>query len=94
MAADPARYEVHFEDETHVETNPYLGRVWPRVCLGAGRLAAGGWGWRLLVVRRGRLPAARDRLRRKQTEVSKAKTMRLPPDPSEPPFPQDPSDPV
>ena len=31
MAADPARYEVHFEDETHVETNPYLGRVWHRV---------------------------------------------------------------
>ena len=31
MAADPARYEVHFEDETHVETNPCLGRVWHRV---------------------------------------------------------------
>ena len=31
MAADPARYELHFEDETHLETNPYLGRVWHRV---------------------------------------------------------------
>lgn len=31
MAANPDRYELHFEDETHLETNPYLGRVWPRV---------------------------------------------------------------
>lgn len=31
MAAHPERYELHFEDETHVETNPYLGRVWHRV---------------------------------------------------------------
>ena len=31
MAAHPDRYELHFEDETHVETNPYLGRVWHRV---------------------------------------------------------------
>ena len=31
MAADPARHELHLEDETHVETNPYLGRVWHRV---------------------------------------------------------------
>jgi transposase len=31
VQADLARLEVHFEDETHLETNPYLGRVWHRV---------------------------------------------------------------
>ena len=31
MQADPATDEVHVEDETHLETNPYLGRVWHRV---------------------------------------------------------------
>ena len=31
MAAEPDRYELHHEDETHLETNPYLGRVWHRV---------------------------------------------------------------
>ncbi len=31
MTAEPDRYELHFEDETHVETNPYLGRIWHRV---------------------------------------------------------------
>lgn len=31
MRAAPERYELHFEDETHLETNPYLGRVWHRV---------------------------------------------------------------
>jgi transposase len=30
VAADPGRYEVHHQDETHVETNPYLCRVWHR----------------------------------------------------------------
>lgn len=30
MAAEPERYELHHEDETHVETNPYLARVWHR----------------------------------------------------------------
>ncbi len=30
MAAAPDRYELHAEDETHVETNPYLTRVWHR----------------------------------------------------------------
>lgn len=30
MAAEPDRYELHHEDETHVETNPYLTRVWHR----------------------------------------------------------------
>lgn len=30
MAADPDRYEFHHQDETHVETNPYLCRVWHR----------------------------------------------------------------
>lgn len=31
MAAEPERYELHFEDETHLETNPWLGRVWHRI---------------------------------------------------------------
>ena len=31
MKANPETYELHFEDETHLETNPYLGRVWHRV---------------------------------------------------------------
>lgn len=31
MAAQPARYELHFEDETHVDTNPHLSRVWHRI---------------------------------------------------------------
>lgn len=30
MAAAPERYELHHQDETHIETNPYLGRVWHR----------------------------------------------------------------
>ena len=30
MAAEPGRYELHYQDETHVETNPYLSRVWHR----------------------------------------------------------------
>jgi hypothetical protein len=30
VAADLDRFEFHHEDETHVETNPYLGRVWHR----------------------------------------------------------------
>lgn len=28
MAAAADRYELHYQDETHVETNPYLCRVW------------------------------------------------------------------
>ena len=31
MAAAPDRSELHHQDETHVETNPSLGRVWHRV---------------------------------------------------------------
>ncbi len=31
MAAAPERYELHYEDETHLETNPRLGRVWHRL---------------------------------------------------------------
>jgi transposase len=31
VRADPARYELHAEDETHLETNPTLGRVWHRI---------------------------------------------------------------
>jgi transposase len=30
VAAEPARYEMHHQDETHVETNPYLCKVWHR----------------------------------------------------------------
>jgi transposase len=30
VAAEPERYELHAEDETHVETNPYLAQVWHR----------------------------------------------------------------
>ena len=30
MAAEPGRYELHYQDETHLETNPYLCRVWHR----------------------------------------------------------------
>lgn len=30
MAAEPERYELHHQDETHLETNPYLCRVWHR----------------------------------------------------------------
>lgn len=30
MTAEPARFELHHQDETHVETNPYLSRVWHR----------------------------------------------------------------
>lgn len=30
MAAAPERYELHHQDETHIETNPYLCRVWHR----------------------------------------------------------------
>ncbi len=31
MRAAPERYELHYEDETHLDTNPSLGRVWHRV---------------------------------------------------------------
>lgn len=31
MRAQPERYELHYEDETHVDTNPHLSRVWHRV---------------------------------------------------------------
>jgi transposase len=31
VRAQPERYERHAEDETHVDTNPYLSRVWHRV---------------------------------------------------------------
>jgi transposase len=30
VAAKPDRYELHHQDETHLETNPYLCRVWHR----------------------------------------------------------------
>jgi len=30
VAAEPGRYELHYQDETHLETNPYLCRVWHR----------------------------------------------------------------
>jgi transposase len=30
VRAAPKRYELHFQDETHLETNPHLCRVWHR----------------------------------------------------------------
>jgi transposase len=30
VAAQPERYEMHYQDETHVETNPYVCQVWHR----------------------------------------------------------------
>ena len=30
MAAEPERYELHHQDETHLETNPYVTRMWHR----------------------------------------------------------------
>jgi len=44
----PERYELHYEDETHLDTNPYLSQVWHRV--GAQpTLAAAGTNRRLTV---------------------------------------------
>jgi DDE superfamily endonuclease len=31
VRAQPERYELHYEDETHLDTNPHLSRVWHRV---------------------------------------------------------------
>jgi hypothetical protein len=31
VARDPERYELHYQDETHVETNPYLAKQWHRI---------------------------------------------------------------
>ena len=31
MAADLDRYEFHHQDETHLETNPYLTRIWHKI---------------------------------------------------------------
>src|SRR5918993_1927687 len=31
VRAHPERYELHYEDETHVDTNPSLSRVWHRI---------------------------------------------------------------
>ena len=41
MAAAPGRYELHHQDETHLETNPYLCRVWHRKGVQPTRPAAG-----------------------------------------------------
>ena len=30
MAVEPEKYELHHQDETHLETNPHLSRVWHR----------------------------------------------------------------
>jgi DDE superfamily endonuclease len=30
VRAEPEKYELHFQDETHLETNPYLCRIWHR----------------------------------------------------------------
>lgn len=31
MRAQPERYELHYQDETHLDTNPHLSRVWHRI---------------------------------------------------------------
>jgi transposase len=31
VASAPERYELHYQDETHVETNPYLAKQWQRI---------------------------------------------------------------
>jgi hypothetical protein len=31
VRAQPEQYELHYEDETHLDTTPYLSRVWHRV---------------------------------------------------------------
>lgn len=31
MVGNPERYELHYQDETHVETNPYLAKQWHRI---------------------------------------------------------------
>ena len=41
MAADLDRYEFHHQDETHLETHPYLCRVWHRKGVQPTRPAAG-----------------------------------------------------
>ena len=41
MAADLDRYEFHHQDETHLETNPYLCWVWHRKGVQPTRPAAG-----------------------------------------------------
>lgn len=60
----------------------------------AGTQFAAAFGMLLDLVLLGLLSAERDRLSRKEVEATKAKTWKLPPDPSLPPFPEDPSDPV
>jgi hypothetical protein len=60
----------------------------------AGTQFAAVFGMLLDLVLLGLLKAERDRMRRKANEVTRAKTLRLPPDPTLPPFPHDPSDPV
>jgi len=48
VVAAPERYELHHEDETHVDTNPYLCRLWHRRGKQA-RLPAAGTNRRLTV---------------------------------------------
>ena len=31
MEVERERYELHYQDESHLETNPYLCRVWHRI---------------------------------------------------------------
>jgi hypothetical protein len=60
----------------------------------AGTQFAAVFGMLLDLVLLGLLSAERDRMIRKQTEATKARSWGLPPDPNRPPFPEDPSDPV
>lgn len=41
MAAEPERYELHHEDESHLETNPHVSRIYHRIGQQATLPAAG-----------------------------------------------------
>jgi hypothetical protein len=41
VRTNPERYELHDEDETHLDTNPHLSRVWHRIGVQATVPAAG-----------------------------------------------------
>jgi transposase len=41
VRAQPERYELHYQDETHLDTNPSLSRVWHRIGTQPTRPAAG-----------------------------------------------------
>jgi hypothetical protein len=60
----------------------------------AGTQFAAVGGMLLDLVLLGLLSAERDRMRREATEATRTKAWGLPPDPTRPPFPEDPSEPA